>query len=103
MPVPVSVLPVRARMVLSLRISSQDASEAGASDVGLSAARRERPDGIDSETKRAPPIFTKPRRVIVAESGELEEGCVRGIMALVLIRLSCFTISWPGRRVAQRR
>src|SRR5882762_9646048 len=69
MPVPVSVLPVRARLVLSLWISSQDASDVGSSDVRLSAAWRESPAGIESETKRAPPIFTKPRRVMGAVSG----------------------------------
>src|SRR5260370_1956628 len=65
----VSVLPVGGRMVLSVWISSQEASTEGSSDVGLSAAWRESPAGIESETKRAPPIFTKPRRVMGAVSG----------------------------------
>src|ERR1700675_3810648 len=69
MPVPVSVLPVRARIVLSLWISSQEASTEGSSDVELSAAWRKSPAGIESDTTRAPPIFTKPRRVMGAVSG----------------------------------
>src|ERR1700720_2889791 len=69
MPVPVSVLPVLARMVLSLWISSHEASTEGSSDVGLSAAWRESTAGIEKGGKRAPPIFTKPRRVMGAVSG----------------------------------
>src|SRR6266853_4096277 len=66
MPVPVSVRPVRTRIVLSLRISSHDASKAGLSEVWLSAALIGSPVGKASETKRVPPILTNPRLVIVA-------------------------------------
>src|SRR5450432_2713450 len=65
MPVPVSVRPVRMRIVLSLRISSHDASRVGSSEVWFSAALAENPAGMPSETKRAPPVLTKPRRVSV--------------------------------------
>src|ERR1700728_2605684 len=91
MPVPVSVLPVRARMVLSLWISSHEASTEGSSDVGLSAAWSESPAGIESETKRAPPIFTKPHRVSVMVIRESLEFSVFAVIAIPPLRPS-----WPG-------
>src|SRR5690242_21957632 len=104
MPVPVSVLPVRARMVLSLWISSHEASTEGSSDVGLSAAWRESPAGIESETKRAPPIFTKPRRVMGAVSG-VTDATGNSLDAFIfgVIEAPAFPRASRLRRVARHR
>jgi hypothetical protein len=58
------------------------ASTEGSSDVGLSAAWSESPPGIESETKRAPPIFTKPRRVSVMVIRESLEFSVLAVIAI---------------------
>src|SRR5258708_34134686 len=68
MPVPVPLRPVRARIVLSMRIASPDASRLGSSWLPPSAVETpflhaENPAGKASDTKSAPPIWTKPRRV----------------------------------------
>src|SRR5580704_7335338 len=104
MPVPVSVRPVRARMVLSLRISSQDASEVGSSEVWLLPAPRENPVGTESDTTSAPPNLTKPRRVMVKANGVIDvlgkSPDVSGFGVMGSLRSGR---AWPRRLVAQHR
>src|SRR5882724_9898059 len=104
MPVPVSVRPVRARMRLSLWISSHDASEVGSSEVWLSAALRTKPAGTERETKRAPPIFTKPRRVRVEVNGAIGvTGDSLEVPAFRVIEALAFPFAWRWRRAARRQ
>src|ERR1700687_2419458 len=105
MPVPVSVLPVWARRVISLRIWSHEASTEGSSDVGLSAAWRESPAGIESETKRAPPIFTKPRRVMWAGVRIVTDATGNSLDAFIpgVIEAPAFPRALRWRRVARHR
>src|SRR6266403_6388262 len=105
MPVPISVLPVRARIVLSLWISSHEASTEGSSDVGLSAARRESPAGIESETKRAPPIFTKLRRVMGAGVRIVTDATGNSLDAFIpgVIEAPAFPRASRWRRVSRHR
>ena len=91
-------------MLLSLWISSHDASEVGSSEVWLSAALRENPAGTESETKRAPPIFTKPRRVMVEVNGvSAAIGDALAVSIFGVIGAPAFPRAWPWRRVARRR
>src|SRR5258707_11188309 len=98
MPVPVAVLQVWARMVLWLWISSHEASTEGSSDVGLLAAWHESPAGIESETKRAPPIFTKPRRVSLMAIRESLEFSVFAVITIPPLRPS-----WLWQRAVRLR
>jgi len=79
----------------------------GSSDVGLSAAWRESPAGIESETKRAPPIFTKPRRVMGAVSGVriVTDATGNSLDAFIfgVIEAPAFPRASRWRRVARHR
>src|SRR6266853_479545 len=114
MPVPVSARPVRARIVLSLRISSHDASTLGSSWLPPPAAETrflhaENPAGKARDTKSAPPIWTKPRRVtaVGVTAVGIEESLPRAVSMVVSIFTdtadSPLRPSWFWRRAAQHR